>query len=839
MTGHGVPAGDRGRVERWQAQREPTYTGGVTFRTPTATRRALLALAASMLPLHGARAAGRLDLTPPPFEELLRLAKQSGCSPSDSSLAEVLGAPSTCALLRDAPASSSREDLVRLLQRGQSLSRAAASKLLDAELTGDWLLHGRAPGPPADARIAELYAAAARAAPLSVAPLAAFVERASEREDALLRVLDASPTPVLQAGRLLARLEAGAHEGQGPLRLVPVLRAFLLVRGGTVPDASVDLIDRRGHDELVVDLEVLERLRARGVPGPQLVPWAARVLRGAVDHSLPELAERALRTAPAGVRAAAIELAATSLADPAADAPSTAGEEQGGDPEWYYDARLDLAAVLVESGALDDARKVVAAARHPSEPKVEPGAERVGYAGHPADRVRRAILAWHLEGVGPEDPFDVAVDLQLQRGSYDLAVLATPLLGARYPEALRFGLGLEFESDARHEAGYGPGLAIRTLLPRPVQRLQALRAQGRQRARRALASLAPAPRAAARPRNPVSATVARMLNDSPAAVWTERPLARGVQPFVPAKEPPGRDGPPAGVVLPPGFGLVRLQQAGESAAALALSQKLDPTGEVSGGAYWLLTSKDGGRSWSELYTGLRHLRPYEATPRSEVDLLEGDEIRIEVVVREIDEAAITFPPIFMRPKREKGSVLLTARVQDLLRDSDGDGLTDLVERRLLIDPKNRDTDGDGIDDGSDPFPQLATGASAPGPLEQLLSTIADELGPHGSADGSAERAPESLTVPGRVRATIFVQGSRSDFEGVRVPARVIVLEPGEHERSVRRFGEFYPFRIRMLLWNAKRDRVYLKWDAHWRGGSRVLRLDRGQWITIVSSEWIT
>lgn len=41
---------------------------------------------------------------------------------------------------------------------------------------------------------------------------------------------------------------------------------------------------------------------------------------------------------------------------------------------------------------------------------------------------------------------------------------------------------------------------------------------------------------------------------------------------------------------------------------------------------------------------------------------------------------------------------------DILRDGDGDGLTDNVEAQLLTDPHNADTDGDGIRDAQDPAP---------------------------------------------------------------------------------------------------------------------------------------
>ena len=52
-------------------------------------------------------------------------------------------------------------------------------------------------------------------------------------------------------------------------------------------------------------------------------------------------------------------------------------------------------------------------------------------------------------------------------------------------------------------------------------------------------------------------------------------------------------------------------------------------------------------------------------------------------------------------------------------DSDGDGLTDLVEARLGTDPHNPDTDGDGLPDAVDPCPN-----AAPRPLGDTEKIVA-------------------------------------------------------------------------------------------------------------------
>jgi len=62
--------------------------------------------------------------------------------------------------------------------------------------------------------------------------------------------------------------------------------------------------------------------------------------------------------------------------------------------------------------------------------------------------------------------------------------------------------------------------------------------------------------------------------------------------------------------------------------------------------------------------------------------------------------------------RSKGSLKLPTR-EELMKDSDGDGWTDLLEKRFGTDPGKADTDGDGLSDSIDMNPLIT-----PGPLDQ-------------------------------------------------------------------------------------------------------------------------
>ena len=302
--------------------------------------------------------------------------------------------------------------------------------------------------------------------------------------------------------------------------------------------------------------------------------------------------------------------------------------------------------------------------------------------------------------------------------------------------------------------------------------------------------------------------------------------------------------------LPYPHELVRVETRGDSVVALGASQDYDPVGELSRGAYWVFRSHDGGATWERpLYTGLRITMPYVVRPRSDLPMIRPSGIRVEVEVRELDLDHITFPPLFSVTKREALGLYLDLPWELLERDSDGDGLTDLAEERLLTDPRQADTDADGVDDGVDPFPQVSHRVVADD-RTKLMQTILDntlggmrpiihevgDLDP--SADpGQVERRHRIATHASE--RTAFIVGNRASFRGTTPGRRTVVLSSEEHAAARAKFGPIFATRYYVPMTNRAGDVAFVIWSAQWRGGEGIVEKVDGEWVFSVLSTWIT
>jgi hypothetical protein len=339
------------------------------------------------------------------------------------------------------------------------------------------------------------------------------------------------------------------------------------------------------------------------------------------------------------------------------------------------------------------------------------------------------------------------------------------------------------------------------------------------------------------PAEPVRAA-RRSVTPAPAP-YAELPLPAARRGPRPAAAAPPRD---VGT-LPDGFEPVRFERSGARAVAISLSQTLDPTGEVSQGGYWVHLSSDGGRHWQRpLYTGLADRFPYVVPPTSRLPLLSGDGLDLEVEIAELDTASITYPPVALRSRRQASNLYLRIPLADLARDGDGNGITDIAERALLLDRAR--TDGGtpfivGSDSGADCRAPTPDRAALIGLLQQLFSVRTMAM------VEPIDRAPDApLSVGWRDAGAaadrpVFIQGDPRDYLCLR-PDRLMIVYGESDLAALNRFRpDFHAVTVPRIVYNRARDRGYVIWSAGWTGGTYRLRLVNGAWVFEVISSWIT
>jgi hypothetical protein len=298
--------------------------------------------------------------------------------------------------------------------------------------------------------------------------------------------------------------------------------------------------------------------------------------------------------------------------------------------------------------------------------------------------------------------------------------------------------------------------------------------------------------------------------------------------------------------IPAGWYPIRLEQNGEEVSGIAISQALDPSGEVGRGAYWLLHSCNRGQTWdAPLYSGLRENAPYVVLPASNLQLMHGDHLEVEVDYREIDPESITFPPVALRVKREEHGLYLELPWEALRRDSDGDGITDLVEERIATDPDAADSDGDGIPDGNDGLPLVRLTASGQAAESEVLAAVlrAFQLGGGASIIGlpSTEDEQKACVVRASVvgEGALFLIGDRDFYAPIDINRRVIVLTRAEMDAYEEKFGPTYGADLSFIIVRHDGKKALVVLNESWKEDVLELTKTKEGWKVAVVGGWIS
>jgi hypothetical protein len=179
----------------------------------------------------------------------------------------------------------------------------------------------------------------------------------------------------------------------------------------------------------------------------------------------------------------------------------------------------------------------------------------------------------------------------------------------------------------------------------------------------------------------------------------------------------------------------------------------------------------------------------------------------------------------------------------LRRDSDGDGLTDLLEEKLLLDPRARDTDGDSIDDAADMLPLEAHDPEVPSYVREvwaaLLPVLAgDRAVPRGTAATRTKPAVDAAGQPPfRALLTLFVRSSKCPVTHAS-PVRVICLEPAMLERYGTTFGKLSPMDLSQIVFDETRQHALVRYAFPHSGGTLRAVKQNGEWRFQTLTTWV-
>jgi len=122
---------------------------------------------------------------------------------------------------------------------------------------------------------------------------------------------------------------------------------------------------------------------------------------------------------------------------------------------------------------------------------------------------------------------------------------------------------------------------------------------------------------------------------------------------------------------------------------------------------WIAYTENNGEKWNYYYTGITQKQPVFVKFYSQRPLIkEKGKLEIDAcLLRQLSN--FSHPVSMVSYECVKDGIYLIFNMNVIEKDSDGDGLTDIVEDRFFTDKYSEDTDGDGILDNLDMSPRVS------------------------------------------------------------------------------------------------------------------------------------
>lgn len=326
----------------------------------------------------------------------------------------------------------------------------------------------------------------------------------------------------------------------------------------------------------------------------------------------------------------------------------------------------------------------------------------------------------------------------------------------------------------------------------------------------------------------VACTVSRSI--------VERLSAPRFDPFVAAPLPKAASAPSAS---PPPCVDLRCFEVQGTRWELYSSTDVDLIASLPVEGLWLRRIEPAGAQRS-FYLGLKLHQPFVLAP-GDLPMIADGELRLAMRRDEIVRESIQFPSVEFETRRDDTDVELHAPLAQIMRDTDGDGLTDLLERQLLLDPARSDSDGDGIGDAADALPNVPfTPADTPRrrAFARLLTRVLNLEAPN--SPGLVSLAPTASSFVPHGERTLYLVTDPRDAAGLTSGFRIVVIPPtslGALRRDATAFGVFYPVTFTLDL-DETHGTGKLEYTVALSGGTLTLKFEQGEWSVVSETRWV-
>ena len=256
---------------------------------------------------------------------------------------------------------------------------------------------------------------------------------------------------------------------------------------------------------------------------------------------------------------------------------------------------------------------------------------------------------------------------------------------------------------------------------------------------------------------------------------------------------------------------------------------------------WIGYSENNGKNWNYYYTGIVQRQPVFIKYYSQRPLIKAKgKLEIDACLLR-QRSPFTHPGPSLSYECVKDGIYIAFDISVISKDSDGDGLTDIVEDKLYLDKYNQDTDGDGISDNLDTNPRVCYPRTEKSRVYEAILNNEIDWNNKGGVGRILSNGNTAYNVTDSTE-TILIVTDDEDLMGIQPKKyRLIFMTTDEYQDK----NKSYKTQLNRMYFSPlfkvdkEKDTYMLTKDFNTGGSKYLIRKTKKGWTIEVLSVWIS